>query len=150
MQGDVTLKPCAHCGHDANIIPYAAAKHIRFCAQCENDGCGLKTNSFSTEAEAIAAWNQRADPQGEPVACYYCRDDQHGVATADGGFRCPNCKRTWGYTQPPAQDVEALVSALRNVPIPGLTEPMPDFSERMNRWLNNEYRTALASFRSKP
>lgn len=54
-------------------------------------------------------------PYGVPVACYHCCDDQHGVATSDGGFRCPNCKRTWGYATPQPDRVAELEAALREV-----------------------------------
>lgn len=113
MQTDVTLKPCPFCC-GTKLTPFHSnflnkEVHAVFCDTCQTEG----PHHF-TKAEAIAAWNQRADAQGEAVGCYYCRDDQHGVATSDGGFRCPNCKRFW-QTHPPAQDVEALVSALERI-----------------------------------
>lgn len=51
-----------------------------------------------------------------PVAtCYYCREDRNGVATTDGGFRCPNCKRTWGYAHLPASPTAKLVQVCQRI-----------------------------------
>lgn len=56
------IKPCAHCGHPGALIPHIPAKQVRFYIQCENDGCGSRINSCSTEAEALSAWNTCAAP----------------------------------------------------------------------------------------
>lgn len=56
------LEPCPCCESTAAMIPNVVIKRIRYCAECTNDACGLGTNNFSTEAEAIAAWNTRAKP----------------------------------------------------------------------------------------
>lgn len=41
--------------------------------------------------------------------------------------------------------VASLEAALESVPIPGCNEPMPEFYERMNDWLNTTHRAALAT-----
>lgn len=56
------LLPCPFCGSDAEVIPRAMPKgSIWFRVVCEWDGCGVSTSLRTTEAEAIAAWNQRDD-----------------------------------------------------------------------------------------
>lgn len=57
------LKACPFCAHDAALIPVAFPKSIRFTVECVNHACHVRTPQFSTEAEAIKAWNTRApDP----------------------------------------------------------------------------------------
>lgn len=53
------LAACPCCETDATLIPKALPKSIRFYVKCDNEACGLQTNVFATEAEAIAAWNTR-------------------------------------------------------------------------------------------
>lgn len=55
-----TLKPCAHCGGEANIhslrlVGFPTLYSIYCTAHC------VSTEQKTSEADAIAAWNRRAD-----------------------------------------------------------------------------------------
>ena len=52
---DVADCPC--CGSDAHIIPHSTGLSVRFKVVCEH--CGLATQTYSTEADALASWNRR-------------------------------------------------------------------------------------------
>lgn len=71
MSGDVTLKPCPFCGEKANYQAHQIAEDA-VVAFVHCVGCGVQTEHFedayAPRAQAIAAWNQRADAQVEPVA----------------------------------------------------------------------------------
>jgi len=54
-----TLKPCPFCGSDATVEFYDDGG---WCVACDESGCANMDNTYSTEAEAIAAWNRRAEP----------------------------------------------------------------------------------------
>ena len=51
------LLPCPFCGGEADVIDYDDECWVAH--QCAN-GTSVETNSYETEAEAIAAWNSRA------------------------------------------------------------------------------------------
>lgn len=54
------LRPCPFCGGEANIY------QMHFCGTtytCECSDCGIETKPMDTEAEAIEAWNRRAEPE---------------------------------------------------------------------------------------
>lgn len=55
------LLPCPFCGGEADVIDYDDECWVAH--QCAN-GTSVETNSYETEAEAIAAWNSRADYHG--------------------------------------------------------------------------------------
>ena len=86
------LKPCPFCGGEADVIDYDDECWVAH--QCAN-GTSVEINSYDTEAEAIAAWNSRAERT--------CRDtgenEWHFVCSACGyeqnGYECwnycPNC-----------------------------------------------------------
>lgn len=57
----VGLEPCPFCGGEADVIDYDDECWVAH--QCAN-GTSVETNSYTTEAEAIAAWNSRADYHG--------------------------------------------------------------------------------------
>lgn len=110
MSGDVTLKPCPFCGGDKILVAQTLdQKAPNWYATCHRATCAF-TGYSATQAQAIAAWNQRADAQGEPVAWM---NPQHGKP----GYYSPLSPVTtyrikgWTplYTHPPAQDVAALV-----------------------------------------
>ena len=56
-----TLALCPFCGGEADVIDYDDECWVAH--QCAN-GTSVETNSYATEAEAIAAWNSRADYHG--------------------------------------------------------------------------------------
>lgn len=52
------LLPCPFCGSEARML---GTEHQWFNPACSNPDCGCEwTDSYTTEAEAIAAWNTRA------------------------------------------------------------------------------------------
>ena len=51
------LKPCPFCGSEARML---GTEHQWFNPACSNPDCGCEwTDSYTTEAEAIEAWNTR-------------------------------------------------------------------------------------------
>ena len=56
------LLPCPFCGGNASIPESYPYHHLVFCTSC-----GCKTDICDTEAEAIAAWNCRIEPDGQLV-----------------------------------------------------------------------------------
>ena len=64
------LKPCPFCGGEAELHPtydMDTGEVDGWFTWCNNDRCECKpeTNEHFTEAEAIAAWNTRAERVGE-------------------------------------------------------------------------------------
>ena len=59
------LKPCPRCGNAASVEFYDEGG---WCVACDMPGCLNLDDNFLTEAEAIAAWDRRAEPTpgGEP------------------------------------------------------------------------------------
>lgn len=60
------LKRCQYCGSRATIVDYEGASLFGYYIACRNKKCELSKmpdaqNLFRTEAEAIAAWNDRAN-----------------------------------------------------------------------------------------
>lgn len=62
------LKPCPFCGGEASplIKPFIGADGSGLVIEC--DRCWCSTGYYETEAEAIEAWNTRADPEFGVVA----------------------------------------------------------------------------------
>ena len=54
----IDLKPCPFCGGEAYIYAPGPAEHH---VACKNPNCYAETYGWMTEAEAIAAWNARAE-----------------------------------------------------------------------------------------
>ena len=52
------LLPCPFCGGDAFTGETLTSLYVVLCR-----GCGAETGAWDTEAEAIAAWNQRVDTE---------------------------------------------------------------------------------------
>lgn len=67
------LKPCPFCGGEANTLHRPHVIDWRYSVGCNDDECrgfiGLSW-LYKTEAEAIAAWNTRAERT--------CRIEEHG------------------------------------------------------------------------
>ena len=58
------LKPCPFCGGEAKCYPSDAFNecgYFEFIVQCGSVGNHTLVNNYQTEAEAIAAWNARAE-----------------------------------------------------------------------------------------
>lgn len=79
MVGTGELLPCPFCGGEAEILTaesmYGGNLYGVLC-----DCCAGRTDVFVTEAEAIAAWNSRAEP-----TCQLTLDG------TDGNFGCSEC-----------------------------------------------------------
>ena len=59
MSDETTLLPCPFCGGEARML---GTKERWFNPACSNAECGCEwTDSYATEAEAVAAWNARAE-----------------------------------------------------------------------------------------
>ena len=67
------LKPCPFCGSEANTLHRPHVIDWRYSVGCNDDECrgfiGLSW-LYKTEAEAIAAWNRRAERTCECIAEY--------------------------------------------------------------------------------
>lgn len=67
MSNDVKLEPCPFCGGEAQPA-LAQGGGIEWAqVECVNRDCGAVGPTPATEAEAIAAWNRRHQPQREAV-----------------------------------------------------------------------------------
>ena len=54
-----TLKPCPFCKDPGEICPTHTGYSVRYYVECSS-GCCVRTSTFSTESEAVAAWDTRA------------------------------------------------------------------------------------------
>ena len=101
----VGLEPCPFCGGEAECHAWWSAtisgKYATFCTEC-----GSGTDYYNTEAEAIEAWNTRAertchcttDDSAWCFACSECgktfpRSDLHFTHNHGEINYCPNCGR---------------------------------------------------------
>jgi hypothetical protein len=62
--GEVELLPCPFCGHKAKLMKLPETRPFVECQSrpaFDTTGfpCGARTGYYSTDAEAIAAWNTR-------------------------------------------------------------------------------------------
>ncbi len=99
-----TLLSCPFCGGEAEIYTEAFGGVV-FYVWCDN--CKTRGDYYCTEAEAIAAWNSRAERVCENLAyyslinfeCSVCGCSVHGGdelgANIENGRwnNCPNCGR---------------------------------------------------------
>ncbi len=51
------LKPCAHCGHSAELM---CPSGLSWWVQCANKACGMATKIAYSAEHAVAPWNNRA------------------------------------------------------------------------------------------
>lgn len=81
------LLPCPFCGGEAHVYMTLAQ---RYCAICNKPFCA-NVGPFETEAEAVAAWNIRADTEYGAVPA------TEGNMTAHGWVRERTCRivKTW-------------------------------------------------------
>ena len=89
------LLPCPFCGGEAELhasYDMDTNEVDGWFAWCNNEQCECKpeTNEYFTEAEAIAAWNTRAET---PIV--RCRDCKHWQPWMKGAE--PEC---WAYGEP--------------------------------------------------
>ena len=99
------LLPCPFCGGEAKIKHVTQLWEPRnsYWAQCDN--CRMSGKHFTTEAEAISAWNTRGagtcENKHKSITSFWCSECD--AATSDGfadvGGKverfnyCPNCGR---------------------------------------------------------
>ena len=86
MTSATELLPCPFCGGEADISDEGNdTEPERYWAYCTNPSCFVEgTAVYATEAEAIAAWNTRAERT--------CKREKHG-RKMDGSWRmrCSEC-----------------------------------------------------------
>lgn len=83
------LKPCPFCGGEAVTELCGKGKFAHWCVWCD---CNVLRQDFKTEAEAIEAWNTRAER-----TCRMVKPDWGGPKCRDKV--CSECGvlfRTWG------------------------------------------------------
>lgn len=64
------LKPCPICGGKPHMYSEKRPEQHGFIHLCEIDGevmIKIESRLFSTEDQAISAWNRRADPENPPL-----------------------------------------------------------------------------------
>lgn len=103
-----TLLPCPFCGGEAELHPtydMDTNEVDGWFVWCDNGTCECKpeTGQFFTEAEAIAAWNRRAERTCRNIrswdnhdfecsSCGYELYPEDGTYESDGTMNyCPNC-----------------------------------------------------------
>ena len=91
------LRPCPFCGGEANIY------QMHFWGTtytCECSNCGIETKPMDTEAEAIEAWNRRAERTVKPKKGAYdlIRCDCGMPVSSNYDF-CPKCKAKLDWSE---------------------------------------------------
>ena len=99
------LKPCPFCGGEAELITLRdGLGQICECwvaHTCAN-GMSVETNSYDTEAEAISAWNTRAERTCRVIACYDTSDVDGSNSNAEWYFALTcGCELYWDEEEPP-------------------------------------------------
>ena len=99
------LKPCPFCGGEA-VFHNSLRPPETYPCRVYCDNCWAEVGGYSTEAEAIAAWNSRAEASGcecemfrysnvlgpiDEWQCSECRADVNGLADDTPPNYCPNC-----------------------------------------------------------
>ena len=92
------LKPCPFCGGKAHTF-HNYLWHVRCDGTGGNYYCVMGFGAFVTEAEAIAAWNRRAETV-ELRTCKLIPDNHHRVdkVTTSWGCVCSACGGFHKYT----------------------------------------------------
>ena len=97
------LKPCPFCGGEACIYAPGPIEHH---VACRNPECYAESHGWSTEAEAIEAWNTRADFEFGGIPCTEENMREYGwvrlrkchETAIDKFFRgCSECGYMWEY-----------------------------------------------------
>lgn len=97
------LKPCPFCGGDAKLMEmrYGDGRYSVFGVFCQNDSGAVQhghfIDNYATEAEAVDAWNTRAERTcrierrdcGDGVAGTYC--SECGNHADEDDCYCPTC-----------------------------------------------------------
>ena len=98
------LLPCPFCGNEGELCTYyGGGEHNEtvHTVMCNNEDCPMNvlTPDYLTEAEAIAAWNTRAERTCKVAACYspsdFDSEDEWYFA-----FSC-GCELYWDEAIPP-------------------------------------------------
>lgn len=101
------LKSCPHCGSESapevsNCIEAEACERFESCDEnpyktvvcnVHEGGCGATGGFYPTEAEAIAAWNARAERTCRETAYLTCSECGEGIEFGPNGTNnyCANC-----------------------------------------------------------
>ena len=96
------LKPCPFCGGEAVLVPTLDTTVREWFVTCANLHCNVlacRTKRFYTEAEAIEAWNTRAERTCRKInpsekdwfVCSECRGQCMGDQYGELPNYCANC-----------------------------------------------------------
>ena len=89
---EATLKPCPFCGGEAHIWNSGYYYH----GKCWKCNAGISGNGFTTAAEAIAAWNTRAERtckngDDHKTVWFICSVCGYTQKLSHTRSYCPNC-----------------------------------------------------------
>lgn len=95
--GQPVLKPCPFCDGQAAIVEFQAAGGPWYMGECQEPSCDAAGPAFTTEAEAIAAYNTRQPTQSDEwQAGYEAGVEAAAKALEDDAKRCDCFARNEG------------------------------------------------------